>query len=176
MRSSSSRKAAASSRNRQAGGLNHRFGRTGVCSENQGHTNHALPPDVANLGSTAIREKGNHRNPATLGEVDRRNGFLGHLQDVTEGKLDRLQPGPEPGEILGRKSGQQAVARGGGRTGVQQMEMGHGRLPGDVYRQEYKPLSATRAGGSRRVKASSTRHRPILPYNGSGYASCFGEP
>jgi hypothetical protein len=73
-----------------------------VAAEQEGQADHTLGADNADLRGPAIREQGQHRGPAALGEVDRRDWLVGRHQDMPQLQFKPLELRLEPGEILWR--------------------------------------------------------------------------
>jgi hypothetical protein len=80
-------------------------------AERDGHTDHTLSSDDADLDLAAITV-GADRRVAHLHEVDMLDGLVRLDQHTPEFKLDRLKMGLDCREVLGRETGEQLIADG----------------------------------------------------------------
>ena len=80
-------------------------------AERDGHTDHTLSPDDADLDLAAIAI-GANRRVTHLHEVDMLNRLVRLDQHTAQFKLDRLQMGLKRGKVLGRKGSEQLIADG----------------------------------------------------------------
>jgi len=67
------------------------------------------------------------------------------LKNLAKREVGRLEPWPEPGKVIRRKSCQQAIARMGACVRMHEMQRGHRQFLSDGCRREHKPLPAIRA-------------------------------